>query len=91
MQMLAHLMLAGNSMTSSGAATLCAGCAKNSSLATMSLNHNDLRDEGLKAVLHCLERNAGLVDVRIDNTNSAAPLRIAIEMLLEARRDDQRR
>ena len=88
MQMLAHLMLAGNSITSTGALELFAGCAKNSSLATMTLNHNDLREEGLRAVLQCLEKNPGIVSIRLDNTNSPEPLRIAIALLLEARCDN---
>ena len=90
MQMLVHLMLAGNSMTSAGAIELCNGCANNSSLATLTLNHNDLREAGLRSVLHCLEKNAGIVSIRLDNTNSPESLRVAIDLLLEARRDEQR-
>ena len=87
MQALAHLLLAGNSITSVGATTLCAGAALNSSLASVHLDHNDLRETGLRAVLHCLEKNQGIAYMRVDNTNSPEPLRIAIEMLLEQRRE----
>jgi hypothetical protein len=87
MQAIAHLLLAGNSITSSGATALCAGAAQNTSLASMHLDHNDLREAGLRAVLHCLEKNAGMAYMRVDNTNSPEALRIAIEMLLEQRRE----
>jgi Leucine Rich repeat len=87
-QVLAHLMVSGNSITGAGATALCAGAAKSGSLATLHLDHNDVREEGLRAVLHCLEKNAGVVYMRIDNTNSPEALRIAIDMLLEARREE---
>jgi hypothetical protein len=88
MQTLAHLLLSGNSITSKGAVPLFAGCAKNNtSLATVAVDHNDLREEGLRAVLKCLGMNAGIVYVRLDNTNGPDSLRIAAEILLEARRE----
>jgi Leucine Rich repeat len=87
MQALAHLIVSGNSITSVGVQALCEGAAKNASLASIHLDHNDLREAGLRAVLHCLERNAGIVYMRVDNTHSPEPLRIAIAMLLEARRE----
>lgn len=87
--MLAHIMLSGNSISGPGAAALFAGCASSSSLATVALDHNDVRGEGVHALLRCLEKNAGIVHVRMDNTNSPEALRIAAEMLLEARREKQ--
>lgn len=87
MQAIAHLLLAGNSVTCTGATALCTGAAQNSSLASVHLDHNDLREAGLRAVLHCLEKNVGIVAMRVDNTNSPEALRIAIEMLLEQRRE----
>jgi hypothetical protein len=90
MQMLAHLMLSGNSITSRGAIPLFAGCAKNNtSLATIAVDHNDLREQGLQAILKCLEKNPGIVYVRLDNTNGPQSLRVATEILLEARREKQ--
>ena len=80
-------MLAGNSMTHTGAAALCQGVSQNSSLATLHVDHNDLREAGLKAVLKALEDNSGIAYMRVDSTNSPEALRIAIDLLLEARRD----
>ena len=87
MQALAHLLVAGNSITSEGVAALCAGAAQNSTLASVHLDHNDLREPGLRSILRCLEENAGIAYMRVDNTNSPEALRIAIDMLLEHRRE----
>lgn len=87
LQSVVHLMLSGNSATHSGITALCQGVAQNGSLATLHVDHNDLREAGLKAVLKALEGNAGIAYMRLDSTNSPEALRIAADLLLEARRD----
>ena len=82
-------MLSGNTISGTGAAAFFSGCATSGSLATVAMDHNDIRGEGVHALLRCLEKNAGIVYVRLDNTNSPEALRVAAEMLLEARREKQ--
>lgn len=89
MQILTHLLMSGNNFTTVGLGPLCEGIAVNESLAAVAVDHNVLREEGARLILACLERNVGIVYFRVDNTHCSDTLRISIDMILEARREDQ--
>ena len=86
-QVLTLVCLSGNSITSVGAVAMCEGVAVNQSLAAVYLDHNDLGNTGAEAILKCLEKNAGIVHFRMDNTNCADHLRITIDLVTQLRRE----
>ena len=63
--MLVDIDLCGNSITVLGIPALAAGIKASSSLAEVSLDNNDLREEGGQALLEAAQSNEGLVKVPV--------------------------
>ena len=80
--------LSGNGITSIGIPTLAAGIGSSVSLAEISLDNNDIREDGGKLLLEAVEANRGLVKMRLDNSNISFALRGKIEDVLSPRQLD---
>lgn len=88
---LVELTASGNGITAEGAVTLAGGICKSDSLAAVFLDQNDFRSAGGLAMKDAVERNKGLVVLRIENTNTPAGVRAHMDALLNARLEQQER
>eukprot|EP00798_Chlamydomonas_sp_ICE-L_P029024 gene29025-32221_t len=82
--------MCGNGISVVGAIELAAGVGASRSLAAISLDNNDVREEGGQALLKAVEENKGLVACRLDNTNTSQDVRNAIDAILGPRMASQR-
>uniref|UniRef100_A0A061SAY4 Leucine-rich repeat-containing protein loc400891-like n=1 Tax=Tetraselmis sp. GSL018 TaxID=582737 RepID=A0A061SAY4_9CHLO len=86
---LVELSASGNGIGVEGALALAAGIGLSESLAAVFLDQNDFRSEGGLAMKDAVERNKGLVMLRMENTNSPAGVRAHMDALLNARLEQQ--
>lgn len=88
---LVELTASGNGIGVQGAIDLASGICMSESLAAVFLDQNDFRSEGGLAMKDAVERNKGLVMLRIENTNTPAGVRAHVDALLNARLEQQAR
>ena len=88
---LVELSASGNGIGTEGAIALAEGICLSESLAACFLDQNDFRSEGGLAMKDAVERNKGLVVLRIENTNTPAGVRAHMDALLNARLEQQER
>jgi hypothetical protein len=88
---LVEISASGNGIGAAGAIGLAEGICLSESLAAVFLDQNDFGSEGGLAMKDAVERNTGLVVLRIENTNTPAGVRAHMDALLLARLEQQER